>query len=1240
MSMTDSGGGSGDVSVNVGFSLGGSGGGGGKGDAVVVDNEGSITTLGDASHAIFAQSVGGSGGMGGASVSSTAAGSGSTVNVDVSASIGGSGGTGNDAGEVSVSNKGLIDTYGEGAYGILAQSVGGGGGMGGTAKAETKAAESPSDQDQAGSGDEGEKKTVGVSVAVGVGGKGGGAGDGGKVTVNNTGDIITRQADSLGIFAQSVGGGGGAGGMSMTDSGGGSGDVSVNVGFSLGGSGGGGGKGDAVVVDNEGSITTLGDASHAIFAQSVGGSGGMGGASVSTTSAGSGNKVDVTLTASIGGSGGSGNDAGEVSVSNKGLIDTYGEGAYGILAQSVGGGGGHGGMSKVESDSGEAKAGSTPPDDGTSETENWSINIAVGGNSGIAGDGGAVNVVNEGDITTRGVDAHAIFAQSVGGGGGYGGVVGNNTVASSTGTISIGGGGGAAGHGGQVDVTTTGNIKTEGNGSFGIFAQSVGGGGGFAGDIHEGVSDIGTGLSFGQGGGNGGDGGDVSVHNHGDIETKGSGSIAIFAQSVGGGGGLGGDVGLGIGFAGSVGGIGKGGDVEVDHTGNITTYGDGAHGIFAQSVGGKEYGGEVKVTVSGDITVHGKDALPVIAQSIGQAGKKDIKVIYESGTITGNLKSGVGFLDGDNNAFENHGTVTTVSGISGTAVSGTTGNETIDNYGKVIGTVDLGAGANTFNNKPGGLFNAGQTVNLGSGQSLTNAGTLSPGGKGTAQTTTLSGNLTQTGSGTYAVDLDFAKHRPDRIDASGTANVAGAAAINLVNAGMAAPGKQQVTILSGAGGVTNSGLTLSFQPSQIITYDLLFPNATDVMLGTNIEFRQKGLKRNQTAIADAIDAIQRAGGSTGLAPFVAQLFTLPDVGSLGSGYDQLSPVSHDNFTLATFDTNRQYTSTFQHRMNAIRSAVYAENEDPQTAESSTESPLVLAYNGSNASIGDLLSRERRARAQLKYGLWLQPLGQWGDQNGKEGQAGYKYGMGGMGGGFDYLLSQNLIAGVGIGYFYTDVNLDQNSGSGRINSFGGSLYGTYFTDRFYLEGVFAYARNKYDDSRNITIGSLQETANSSHYGNAYSGSLEGGYNLRAQEWIFQPFASLGYVYLDEEAFDEEGAGGASLRVDARQTSNLLSGLGLRVGHAFKVDTGSVIPELKASWLHNFDIDNRPITASFTGFPGTAFVVTGKDIENNGASVGAGITYLHKSGITISLDYTGEFWGSYESNGVYGQLRYEF
>ena len=78
---------------------------------------------------------------------------------------------------------------------------------------------------------------------------------------------------------------------------------------------------------------------------------------------------------------------------------------------------------------------------------------------------------------------------------------------------------------------------------------------------------------------------------------------------------------------------------------------------------------------------------------------------------------------------------------------------------------------------------------------------------------------------------------------------------------------------------------------------------------------------------------------------------------------------------------------------------------------------------------------------------------------------------GISGGFDYLVSEKLVAGVGMGYFKNHIDLDENVGSGTIDGFGGSLYGTYFTERIYLQGVFSYARNNYENTRQIAFGSL-------------------------------------------------------------------------------------------------------------------------------------------------------------------------
>ena len=81
------------------------------------------------------------------------------------------------------------------------------------------------------------------------------------------------------------------------------------------------------------------------------------------------------------------------------------------------------------------------------------------------------NGVN-GNIITHGARSHAIYAQSIGGGGGNAGGSG------SIGIVGVGGKGKAGGEGGKVEVTNRGRIEAFGGNARGIYAQSVGGGGG------------------------------------------------------------------------------------------------------------------------------------------------------------------------------------------------------------------------------------------------------------------------------------------------------------------------------------------------------------------------------------------------------------------------------------------------------------------------------------------------------------------------------------------------------------------------------------------------------------------------------------------------------------------------------------------------------------------------------------------------------------------------------------------
>ncbi|WP_411958428.1 hypothetical protein [Paracoccus homiensis] len=646
-----------DKNKGFGLALGGGTGNGGQGGDVNVDNTGDVETVGDDAHGIFAQSVGGGGGNAGYT-SLTNGGDGGNVAIQ----IGRTGGLGGSAGNVTASSDGEVVTRGVRSHGLFAQSIGNGGG---NSSSSSVSLTTPKQDDKSGT-------TFSLSVGL-EGGEGGSAGD---VVADATGLLYTLGDDSHGVFAQSVGGGGGTGGGA-----GGSAGSGTSYSLNIGGNGGQGGTSGAVDVTSTARIATEGARAYAILAQSVGGAGGTGGYVKSGTSATSiaknlikGSEVGTSASVNIGGRGGQGMTSGAVTVDTAGVLTTTGASAHGVYAQSIGGGGGLGGL--VDNTIVNLRS-----------TIATSTALSIGGDGGIGAVSGAVEVTNRGSIATLGAKSAGVLAMSVGGGGGDAQYV-RNIIAgpdadnSSRNALLIGGKGGTGAAGGAVSVLndTSARIRTIGDESHGIFAQSVGGGGGNGSDVLSvSISRPGSSASVKQGlqlgiggsGGKGGAGGAVAVRNDGVIVTSGAKAHGILAQSVGGGGGNGGysitgtatlqkgtesDPTLALNIGGAGGSGNAAGDVTVTNNGQIDVAGDRAYGVLAQSVGGgggnggvavalsvndlaaqargQSYsklaiggaggdgadGGDVRVDHSGSLTVRGDNAYGILAQSIGGSG--------------------------------------------------------------------------------------------------------------------------------------------------------------------------------------------------------------------------------------------------------------------------------------------------------------------------------------------------------------------------------------------------------------------------------------------------------------------------------------------------------------------------------------------------------------------------------------------------------------------------------------------
>jgi uncharacterized protein YhjY with autotransporter beta-barrel domain len=1306
-------------------SVGGFGGAGGNGGSVQVFNSGNITTLGQGSDTInlpddavtatdprrgtnitgsigiMAQSIGGGGGNGGMSFAGTLGLNGSESK-NISVSVGGFGGPAGQGGTVSVNNSGAIDTSAVDSYGILAQSIGGGGGTGGSSAA-------------VGLGFGGRTNTWNVNVAIAVGGHGGDGDTGGDVSVNNYNTIITRNSDSHGIYAQSIGGGGGDGGSSFTATigfGAASGGRTFNGNIAVGGEGGEGNTGGEVSVFNLAGITTLGDKSDGIHAQSIGGGGGDGGSShglslllnagSATLASGQNAGANWKLQFNIGGDGGTGNDGGTVTVNNSGGIATSGTMSRGIFAQSIGGGGGSGGdgMNAVGY-TGEdyVKLGllvtGSEATSGGSGNAVWrrlmsqlrDVAVAVGGDEGASGNGGYVGVTNSGDIFTTGYASTAIFAQSIGGGGGEAQSFGTGTdsggtaTAGLTGKFALGGAGGAAGDGAAVDVVNHANLETTGDGAYGIFAQSVGGGGGVAGNSDLGLrnyGNFGLGLAYGRSGGGGGNGGDVTVNNTGDILTKGTSSYGMFVQSVAGGGGVGSSVGTGLGnilvqnsFAGSVGGTGDAGNVSITQNGNIITLGDNADGIFAQSAAGQGSAGKVTVSVSGNVLAEGTNANGIYLQSRGDSGAGDLTVTLHQGNIQGGFGSGaaVRFADGNNNSLNNFGNISSLSGISGYAVIGGTNNEAINNHGTITGSIDVGSGTNSlstpsgtggssssgifavsiggggfggfsiagnltnsvvtprsgqfqtesfgpetnsFVNASGAQFNSGGIIKLGAGGLLLNLGTISPGAQNSIQSSWLLGNLQQGSGGTYDVKLASASSY-DQFLVSGSAELDGKLSISRFNDFL--PKKaDQFLVVYATDGVTGqfSSLDDPLKGNYALKLGIAYSSTAAVVQVLQDSFVPFAMScDNRLAVAQNLDTVSglgTMGGDAREADLITLLNTIPGT-NLYTYFDLIAPEELG----AMFDMSAGAASIFtrnvERRAEELRSGSQSYGNlsitDPR---GHMDTPWAKKGNGGDDS---------PAKSDPSgWHIFANGSGKILDVGSSDCAAGYDIETTGVTLGADRLVNDNLGIGFTASYVGNRAFLT-NNGKITVDGGRGGAYGTWFGGNAYLNASIGFGYDYYDTRR----ASVNGNAFGSAEGPEMDGLLGAGYDFKIKRLTFGPVASVQYIYVGVHSFDESGSL-SPLHLEYNDANSLQSMVGGRIAYDIPVKDVTLRPQIKAGWQHEFLDTDHAITSRFASGAGYDFTVHSTSIGRDSLALSGGMSVQWSRAVSTYIYYDGE------------------
>ncbi len=298
--------------------------------------------------------------------------------------------------------------------------------------------------------------------------------------------------------------------------------------------------------------------------------------------------------------------------------------------------------------------------------------------------------------------------------------------------------------------------------------------------------------------------------------------------------------------------------------------------------------------------------------------------------------------------------------------------------------------------------------------------------------------------------------------------------------------------------------------------------------------------------------------------------------------------------------------------------------------------LSLNLDGRQFTGNDLLSMsggsagESGGRARL--GAFINGQFNFGDKEATGREAGFDFDGGGLTVGLDYFISGRAFVGAAVGVNTTSIDIDHHGGGLDTDTVSLSLYGSFFqSDKFHINGLLEYANDDHSTRRNLdytlneTSGGCCEvglTGDTVRVNQAALGSADGdqftvavnlGYSLGQGGFSYGPLLDLSYTKVNIDAFDErmsnpEAVGrGLALHIASQEITSTKSELGFAVDHTGSQTWGVLTQQLRLSWLHEFDDDNRLIEAHYLYDPAKVPLnLNTDDIDSDYFSVNLGLS----------------------------------
>ncbi len=230
---------------------------------------------------------------------------------------------------------------------------------------------------------------------------------------------------------------------------------------------------------------------------------------------------------------------------------------------------------------------------------------------------------------------------------------------------------------------------------------------------------------------------------------------------------------------------------------------------------------------------------------------------------------------------------------------------------------------------------------------------------------------------------------------------------------------------------------------------------------------------------------------------------------------------------------------------------------------------------------------------------------------------------------EYLVNEDLFAGLGVGGFQAKSSGKDNSGKAETQSFALNLYGDYaFYDGFdwYFGATYAFGMNNTDRQR----GAEKATSDwNSNLMGVFSGVRYTWRPFEDQSIAIKPLVGLNANFLLNPSYDEDAGGLDKLSIEERDYSSFKTIVGVEAVKAF--DFGLSVAA-RMFYTHEFADNSYNVGATLGDTYRTygSFVYRGYEMDRDAGIFGVGLGYDINPDWRVYLDYAAEVSGDVYHN----------